>query len=235
MKANILASILLAGAISALGVTPPANYVVSAQANIYGAGLAAPVAPGGYGAGGLPVFHSLALGDSGYKFSAAGTISEFPGLSHNADGRSYTVDIYAAGGISGFRSDRILPLVGVFLDDNAPGAPAPATLQFTASGLGFNFTTLSPALGQVFYIGDGKTASNQDQLFFAPAGATRLFLGFADAPYSTGAPGAYADNSGQLNVTVTPVPEPGSIALCIIGASLILVGRKRGGQSEIRR
>ena len=127
------------------------------------------------------------------------------------------MDIASYGGISGFRADVNTPLVGVFLSGNSPVAPAPATLDFRSVGLGLNFTSLSPQLGQVFFIGDGKTSGNLDQIFNAPAGATRLFLGFADAPFSVGAPGAFDDNRGSLAVTVTAVPEPAGLALVLTG------------------
>ena len=47
-------------------------------------------------------------------------------------------------------------LIGVFLGPTEPQPPAPSQLTF-ADG---NFTTLHPALQQVFFIGDGKTAGN---------------------------------------------------------------------------
>ena len=72
--------------------------------------------------------------------------------------------------------------------------------------MGTDFTDLSPEIGQVFFIGDGRTSGGTLQNFHAPTGATRLYLGYADAlnfgfPSST--PGSYWDNSGALNVAVS--------------------------------
>lgn len=198
------------------------NYSVSATANIHSAGLGAPVAPGGLGAGILPIEHTIMPGQSLFTFSASGLTTAAGGSpTLGPDGWVGAMsDVYAYGGISGFKAGSVLPLVGVFLDSNVPQSPAPATLQFTSTGLGLDFTTLSPAIGQVFFIGDGQTSGSVAQEFFAPAGATRLFLGFADAPYSSGNPGAYFDNGGSLNVTVTAVPEP-TVAGFIIVSGLV--------------
>jgi len=88
-------------------------------------------------------------------------------------------------------------LVGVFLTDATPADPAPARLDFTSND---NFTSLTPLLGQTFFIGDGLTGTGVGarQQFTIPAAATRLFLGFADASFLRGNPGAYSDNAGSL-------------------------------------
>ena len=72
--------------------------------------------------------------------------------------------------------------MGVFETATGPaGGPPPATLDFTV--IGTSFASLSPALNQVFYIGDGLTGdgSGSVQQFIVPLGATRLYLGCADA------------------------------------------------------
>ena len=152
---------------------------------------------------------------------ASGEISQFfDSYYHSSDGLGgFPMDVASYGGISGFRSDVNTPLVGVFLSDNSPVAPPPATLDFTAGGLGLNFGHLAPQLGQVFFIGNGLGRGENNlgfiQTFRAPVGATRLFLGFADAPFSVGAPGAFDDNRGSLSVTVISVPEPTAISLLL--------------------
>lgn len=46
-------------------------------------------------------------------------------------------------------------------------------------------------------MGNGKGRS-----YKVPAGATRLYLGFADGYLYVGHPGWYGNNAGQLSVTV---------------------------------
>lgn len=131
-------------------------------------------------------------------------------------------DLTALDGISGYKGPQG-PLTGVFLDNTIPSSgPAPATLDFTPGGLGIDFTTLSPMLGQVFYIGDGITGGGDFQTFHAPGGATRLFLGIPDGFGFVGAPGAYDDNDGSYQVRIginqiPTVPEPATLALFLEG------------------
>ena len=228
---NAPLNLSLLGAL-ALVVYPAAaatsNYTVPSSANISSSGLLSPVGPGGGGAGTLPVLHLIAPGQTTFSFSATGEISQyFDEFFHSSDGlQGYPMNVDSYGGISGFKADVNTPLVGVFLSGSSPGAPAPATLDFTSeAGLGLDFSSLSPQLGQVFFIGDGKSSGNLDQIFNAPAGATRLFLGFADAPFSVGAPGAFDDNRGSLAVTVTSVPEPTAISL-LLASGLVLALRR---------
>lgn len=70
-------------------------------------------------------------------------------------------------------------LVGVFLADNVPTV-APPTLSFVSSAER-NYTSLSPEIGQIFYIGDGMTDSGVMQEVIVPAGATRFFFGVNDS------------------------------------------------------
>jgi hypothetical protein len=111
-------------------------------------------------------------------------------------------------------------LVGVFL---APGtsdvASGPASLDYT-DPTNRNLPSQSPALDQVFFIGDGLANGITTQQFVAPAGATQLFLGIADAY------GANNDNVGYLSTTVTGatyvsgagvVPEPAAWAFMVLG------------------
>jgi hypothetical protein len=110
------------------------------------------------------------------------------------------LSITAVGSISGISSaDGGGYLIGVFLADTVPTGPPPATLDFTGNR---DFASLSPALAQAFFIGDGRTATGRPQRFRPPAGATRLYFGLADAWSFQGPPGFYADNSGSFKVAV---------------------------------
>jgi len=201
---------------------------VDAQSNVFGAGHAYAPDPGGGGGGVLPPYFALPSGGGlVLTFSSVtGSVSCGPGWS-GPDGGPYasgTTDILSYGGISGIvNNDATMFLVGVFLDDNEPVDPAPARLDFTGNT---GFASIAPSLAQVFFIGDGLTGTGSGavQEFYAPAGATRLFLGFADAyefGYPTSYPGYYNDNSGQLEVEfdVSSVPEPGS--LLALGTGLV--------------
>ena len=100
-------------------------------------------------------------------------------------------------------------LTGVFLGDNLPET-TPGRISFTdpsfgIGGVGPDFLSLTPVLGQTFFIGDGYTSLGDLQQFIAPEGATRLFLGFADAlefGYPSSEASNYGDNYGALNTQV---------------------------------
>jgi hypothetical protein len=124
-------------------------------------------------------------------------------VSPEANTPSYPPDpssITAVGSISGISSaDGGGYLIGVFLTDAEPAGPPPPSLDFTENR---DFASLSPALAQTFFIGDGRTTSGRPHRFRVPTGATRLYFGFGDALYFEGPPGFYADNSGSLKVAV---------------------------------
>ncbi len=99
-------------------------------------------------------------------------------------------------------------LVGVFLDDTTPAAPAPAVLDFTDA---HDFAELAPGLRQVFFIGDGRDDAGDLQRFRVPSGATRLFLGFSDGCGARGgAPGCYYDNTGGFVASVSGATSGGT-------------------------
>lgn len=91
-------------------------------------------------------------------------------------------------------------LIGVFLDDSAPGNfPPPASLDFSNTS-NRDFASLYPQLRQPFFIGDGRDSVGALQQFVVPAGATRLFLGVMDS-YQ------WANNQGSFTAKVTTVPQ----------------------------
>ncbi|MEO1131819.1 MAG: SdrD B-like domain-containing protein, partial [Cyanobacteria bacterium J06639_1] len=149
-----------------------------------------------------------AVPDEIFSFEATGSIDFFNGSGQGFPtpdgGAPAGSSLSGIAGISGYAGPEG-PLVGVFLDANNPqNLPAPAALNFTPAGLGAGFSRLAPELGQVFFIGDGRTGTGDGdtQEFTAPDGATRLFLGLADGFGFDGIPGAYDDNDGFYSVDV---------------------------------
>ena len=183
----------------------PSSAMIDGRADIFSANLAAPDPGRG---GKLPVRITL-VPSGGYvtvssvkgKVGCAGA-----GVQAGPDGGSCAggdTDILAANGIAGIVAHQKTQfLVGVFLANTNPVRP-PARLDFSDAAKGTSFAELSPILGQTFFIGDGTTPSGLPQRFVVPPNATRLYLGFADAFSFQGPPGAYADNTGGLSVTLT--------------------------------
>ena len=64
-------------------------------------------------------------------------------------------------------------------------------------------TEQDPELGEPFFIGDGETTDGDVQEVVVPDGAQTLHLGFADGFGFAGAPGAYGDNHGSVDIEVT--------------------------------
>ncbi len=184
---------------------------VPATADIFAAGMSSP--PNLAGGGGTlpPALTVNAVTSSMYMFSAAGLVNCGAGPWVGPQGApcagTQTTDISSYGGVSGIiDSASATFLVGVFTAGGVPAPPAPPRLNFSPNALGTNFLTLEPSVDQVFYIGAGATASNP-QGVVVPTGATRLYLGIADAFDMSGTPGYYGDNLGSFEVRVTPVPR----------------------------
>ncbi len=227
------------------GLVHASSITVNAADDIYGAGLGS--VPNG--AGNLPGGISLNSNNDYLTFSSViGSLSCFNtegcvtmnsyGNLNDADGAGSAVGSSSESGygsISGITAPGAGYLVGVFVD-GTPSGPAPSALDFSG---GTNFTSLSPALDQVFFIGDGLTGdgSGSTQTFYVPTGATELYLGISDACGYNGGPDCYGDNYGTFTVAYTAdatssTPEPGTSALLISGlgfAGLAGAFRKRRG------
>jgi hypothetical protein len=176
---------------------------VPETANIFGAGRAQPPEPAGGGAGTPPPSWRLPDGARTASFpEVTGSVTPNVG-----DGRlngpegdregvgGQATDVSSWGGISGIvDGGGGMFLVGVFLTDVEPSEPTPERLDFTG---GEEFDELAPQTGQTFYVGDGR-----GRTYRVPEGATRLFVGFADAFLYRGDPGWYGNNDGALRVTV---------------------------------
>jgi hypothetical protein len=175
---------------------------VSAEANVFGAGLDDPPDPGGGGGGVPPVPSPLPEGEQRVVTfpDVDGRVTPIEGFADpvgpGGDGGRYgTTDLDSSGGISGsVHRENGMFLVGVFLTDDPPQDEAPPRLDVTDVDTA---RPVAPEIGQTFLVGDGS-----DLRVAAPDEATRLFLGFADGYYYQGAPGWYDNNAGAVTVTV---------------------------------
>jgi uncharacterized repeat protein (TIGR01451 family) len=207
---------------------------VSGKANIFGAGQAnsTPSTSGGAEGGVAAPWVNVYSGEKIRLTASSGSV--YSGAeSAGPDGARHPTrrcDITGVAGISGYvNRNNSAHLVGVFVSETALTS-TPARLDFSSDATGEAFTTLSPGLGQVFFIGDGLTPGGKAQEFTAPAGANRLFIGFPDAwqgDYSyiyTGPPNGYGDNSGSwsIRLAVTPTLTPQATAFTFPGAGSAL-------------
>ncbi|MBX7211632.1 MAG: choice-of-anchor D domain-containing protein [Verrucomicrobiaceae bacterium] len=203
---------------------------IPATSNIFDAGLNSPTQGGSL----PPSIDVTGLDGSKVTFpQIVGVINSAADV-HGPDGAhtaGRSCDLTSVGGISGYLNGNNTPaLVGVFLGASQP-ASAPARLDFSTGALGENFTTLTPALGQVFFIGDGLTSGGVAQQFFIPAGATRLFFGIPDGNNGTlyhGTPLGWGDNSGSVSlravVSSSASPTITSAQFPITGGQLEVFG-----------
>jgi hypothetical protein len=197
----VATGLLATGAVASTG---PARQPVPATANIFGAGYTTAPQPAGGGAGTLPPVWRLPRGATRFVTfpRVTGRVTPIVSGTHGAapyngpgGDKAGPTDVSSWRGISGIvhRKNGMF-LVGVFLTDAEPKRPAPPRLDFTDKE---RFVLLAPRIGQAFFVGDGK-----GRRYRVPAGATRLFLGFADGFLYQGNPGWYGNNAGSLNVTV---------------------------------
>ncbi len=198
-------------AISAMTLLPAKAAIVPGTADLWLAGMPDRSTASGDSAPAQspPLAGSVTPGQS-YSFTVSGWVNYVPASSGPPPDGDFLC-VHAAGAENGIATltAPVSSLIGVFLGPSQPNlTSAPAGLDFGAIGL--DFTSLSPALQQPFFIGDGRTSGGVTQQFIAPAGSTRLFLGSVDG---TG----WNNNSGQFDVVITGVPEP-STYLAGLGA-----------------
>ena len=168
------------------------------------------------GTGTLPMAIPLPAGATSVSFDITGgtqasscaspCITANGGANYNdADGvgsspQTESTSISADGAISGIEASVAGFLTGVFENGEPPSGAPPPTLDFTT--IGTDFTSLSPLVNQLFFVGDGLTSIGQTQYFDVPAGATVVYLGIPDS-CNNGMPGCYGDNSGYFVVNYT--------------------------------
>jgi Flp pilus assembly protein TadG len=144
--------------------------------------------------------------DQSLQFSFNGTVSNWSGdNSFGCDGDpSYVSNNWWAAqngnaehGIGNVTAP-IAAVIGVFLDDSQPDStPAPTTALDFSTAASRDFASISPALKQPFFIGDGlRNDGVTPQNFVVPTGATRLYVGIMDFQQ-------WSDNSGVMSTTVT--------------------------------
>lgn len=204
------------------------------SANIFAAGQISTASLGG---GALPTEMILVpgVGRSMQVGNVTGTTKNTVSSSNwGPDGFSFNVvNINPAPGISGLYAGRAMALLGVFIDNTMPMVDSPPTIDFTSeTGISRNFFSLAPTTGQVFLIGDGWASVSDQQKFFVPDNAGRLFIGFADAGGFQGNPSNFFDNSGRVTATFAltvpdPAPEPSGLALMGTAALVALRRRRR--------
>lgn len=134
----------------------------------------------------------------GYTFAASGRVNHGGTVSGPDGGPVIRHAPGAQNGIAGVTLP-INALLGVFLDDRVPSAGDEAEDTDFSTGKSRDAFELEPALNQIFFIGDGLTSDGEWQVFFAPKGATRLFLGTMDGY-------GWYNNSGSFMVEITPRP-----------------------------
>lgn len=209
----IAASLLLAGlgggsAGATVRQAPPRRAVftamVSAQDDIFAAGRAHALDPGGSGGGLVPVRIAIPRGAHSLIVNATGSIdccdtTNRPWTGAAGSPGDSTIAAAPDSGMAPYEGDMALPLIGVFLGSRAPHGKDPAA--FDSSGLD-GAASVRPGIAQPFYIGDGLSASGAPRVIVVPQGATRLYLGTADAVGFNGLTG-YSDNAGVLQVSGT--------------------------------
>jgi hypothetical protein len=235
MKNTILTTIIT---VSAFIVIAPnrsmaESVLVPVTANVYGSGhsgAASTPQPGGGGGGTAPPsIDVLTTTQFGFLGSGSAKFSPINPTSTTPDGLAGAPTTFNGfNGLSGFSSDHDYALYGVFIGAIEPADPRPAALNFVGNT---TFTSLSPQLDQVFYIGDGLTGagSGSTQFFNVPAGALKLFFGLADGVNNPIDNGFYGDNSGPgyLVEISRSVPEPSNVVLGAIGIAGMLLSRFR--------
>jgi len=132
----------------------------------------------------------------GHSLSFNNNVQTTTLIGFGADGDTNNIlTLPALNGISGIMAPNA-SVVAVFLDDNDPSlSAAPASLDFSNNGRR-NFTSVSPLLKQLFFIGDGTRVNPNDQVIVVPPGATRLFFGVLDQ-------NGWTSDWGTLQVTPT--------------------------------
>ncbi|HET8997988.1 MAG TPA: hypothetical protein VFN42_15065 [Acetobacteraceae bacterium] len=178
-----------------------------------------------------PVLINIPTGATFVTFSVSGTISMDSGTHKNDPdgiGAQQGLTTNPWNNISGITLPWAGSLGGLFLSNSSPGSPAPASLDYTTLGTGN--ASYTPLIAQTFFIGDGLTGdgAGSTQIFYIPTGATRLYLGYADACNYGGNPGCYNDNTGSVSASYAfDAPEPAPFMVLATALVGLAVARRR--------
>lgn len=187
-----------------------------------------------FAAGSSNVFTFTAVTGGVNCCSDANELNTPDGMGFSPFGNSNTT-VFGINGISDAFGNTQLPLVAMFADETDPfGGTSPAALPAWDAA---SPAALSPALYQVFYVGDGRAGYNNAGgallNFTAPATATRLYIGFVDAGSFSGSSAWYQDNLGSMNATLAlAVPEPAAAALFAAGLAAVAAAARRRGNGR---
>lgn len=194
---------------------------VPGTANPYLAGLpsGSPAAYGDSAPGESPTpVTGLSIeGGDRLQFAATGTVGYAPGVYDAPDGTFGVVHLAylgLPGAENGFSSyyGPADALIAVFLDDSLPTSTAAPSRIMENDAASLDYTTLSPGLKQIFFVGDGKRTNGDQQTVIAPPGATRLYLGTLDGFgwYNNG--GAFTVQISNLDCLDAVLSEPPGVA-----------------------
>jgi hypothetical protein len=179
-----------------------ASVIVSGSADIFAAGLTTPI-PG-----------TDTSGNPGGNGSAPPSVAVVSGqtLVITATGIVNCCDTSPTPGTTGPNG---------FATNPFGGSGSTITDSIPTSTIGtYNSGTGAFALVGVFTGGAVSTTPftiGSNDMITVPTGATMLYFGFADAAGFNGPSGFYQDNSGELTVTASAVPETSTWAMMILG------------------
>jgi hypothetical protein len=214
--AGVVAEVSTEGGVEASVEAGPTSVermvTIPATANIFGSGHTTLPAPGGGGAGTPPTLVTLEPG--AHRTLTVTMVSGSVDMDGPGEGGfdesgpdGLPVEQLIPGGeslygIGSLTTDRILFVVGVFLDGTEPMDPGPKAYVVDHTAI-----DIYPKLSQAVFVGDGQNVSldgmGRTQIFHVPEGATRFFLGFADFAGPGLDVGGYDANTGEIHATVT--------------------------------
>jgi len=127
------------------------------------------------------------------------------------DGNAVILNVTSAGSLSGYLGPGGA-LLAVFWDETTSNdtARTPPTLNFQTPS-SRDYESIAPLLGQLFFLGDGRTTSGLLQEVIAPVGATRLYFGITDGTPLIHCFASYSDNtedpSFPFRLCVSPIQQ----------------------------